>query len=267
LLLVGVLSAIEPPNDETLLRHAALVFGQAVRESDPHVAREAYRSASRDFEALLQRGHVSPALYHNLGNARLLAGELPEAIIAYRRGVRFAPADPDLAIDLQLARAQVNRPGGARFWRGWLSAVEAWLENPWSWVVIALLHGGAWMCWAIGRRFQFRWIGRLSIALFGLVLLCAALWIWSDCRARRLYDPCAVVNRGGVFLRKGNGLAYDQRLPAPLRPGLETRCLFEREGWLQVEMPTGEIGWVPTHAVLRDFPNSSYSQMESMGGQ
>src|SRR5439155_1704350 len=54
-----------------------------------------------------RRGAHNPILYRNLGHAHLLAGELPEAILAYRRGLRLDPANGDLQNGLAAAHSQV----------------------------------------------------------------------------------------------------------------------------------------------------------------
>jgi hypothetical protein len=34
--------------------------------------------------------------------------------------------------------------------------------------------------------------------------------------------------------------------------GVEARLLFEREGWAQIELAAGEVGWVPREYLLVD---------------
>jgi hypothetical protein len=72
--------------------------------------------------------------------------------------------------------------------------------------------------------------------------------------------PLVVILDDGVLLRKGDGLAYPPRYDTPLNRGAEARLLFERGGWLQVELAGGEVGWVPRRLdqheyVLVDTPD------------
>ena len=66
--------------------------------------------------------------------------------------------------------------------------------------------------------------------------------------------PLAVVAEDGVLLRKGDGLAYPPRYETPLNKGVEARRLFERDGWVQIELSGGEVGWAPREDVLIDEP-------------
>jgi hypothetical protein len=57
-----------------------------------------------------------------------------------------------------------------------------------------------------------------------------------------------------VLLRRGDGLAFPPRYYTPINRGVEARRLFERGGWVQIELSGGEIGWVPRDSVLADAP-------------
>ena len=69
--------------------------------------------------------------------------------------------------------------------------------------------------------------------------------------AQDLDQPLVVVALNGVTLRRGNGTLYarDPDLPIVNR-GMEGRRVNERGGWVQVQFPGGEVGWVPREAVI-----------------
>ena len=55
----------------------------------------------------------------------------------------------------------------------------------------------------------------------------------------------------GTALQRGNGTSYPRHPDVPTLPaGLEARVLHRRGDWLQVRLATGEVGWVPSDAVL-----------------
>ena len=33
---------------------------------------------------------------------------------------------------------------------------------------------------------------------------------------------------------------------------MEVRCLYERSGWLQIELNGGQVGWIPREAAVLD---------------
>jgi len=66
--------------------------------------------------------------------------------------------------------------------------------------------------------------------------------------------PAAVLKHQGAILREGNGLSYaavvhDNRR-INLAPGVEALVLAERNnGWVQLRLSDGTIGWVPTESI------------------
>jgi hypothetical protein len=64
-----------------------------------------------------------------------------------------------------------------------------------------------------------------------------------------------VISDDGVLLRAGNGLSYPARSETPLNRGVEARLLYVRGDWLQIELGSGELGWVPREYALVDEPD------------
>ena len=45
-----------------------------------------------------------------------------------------------------------------------------------------------------------------------------------------------------------------QHTSDPVNQGVEARLLFERDGWLQIELSGGEVGWVRAEYAVVDRP-------------
>ena len=99
------------PTDAQLAERAETAFqeGRGLRDSGESGKKE-FQTAATLYEQLRQRGVANPALYRNLGHAYVLAEDLPNAILALRRGVRLWPYDADLQRSLVEARALVVYP-------------------------------------------------------------------------------------------------------------------------------------------------------------
>jgi hypothetical protein len=235
-----------PP--EEIARRAEEEFAQGVRlrnsaeKAGPH-----FRTAAEYFEELRRRGASNPLLYKNLGNAYLLGGDLPRAILSYRRGLRLAPRDADLRENLKQARALVAYPEESAFARPAEESRPPWLPvlpSRGLFVAALLLYLLAWAAltrWFIRR--QRRPLVLAVVAVLTAAALTAALVVnerHSDAGAGAL----VVIARDEVKLRKGNGAEYPARYPTPVNSGVEARLLFEREGWLQIELSGGEVGWI-----------------------
>jgi hypothetical protein len=256
-LLTLVLAA--PAADAELLARAEESFREGVRLRDtPEQARASFRHAADLFEELRRGGVSNPGLFLDQGNACLLAGDLPGAILAYRRGVRLAPDDYALQEQLTFARSQVAYPQPGGFGRPPVRHRPPWLPRlplGWGLLVACGLYGLAWLSltrWWMLRRRLFLSVGLGLFAAAALVAVALALEE-AQLRAEDRH-PLVVIAQDGVLLRKGNGEAYPRRYDTPVNRGVEARLLFARGDWVQIELSGGEAGWVPRAYVLIDTP-------------
>jgi hypothetical protein len=260
--LTAVLLGASPSlSDAELLERAEFSFAEGVQlRGTPARAKRHFLDAAESYAELGRRGFRNADLCRNEGNAWLLARDVPRAILAYRRGLRLAPADRGLQRSLTFAREQINYAGPGRFSRPPADDRPPWLPRVGlsGWSFVLLLGGYAVSCVLLTRWLMLR-RGRLltySLTGFGLTAGVAALLIaatWFEARLHR--HPLVVISRE-VPLRKGNGPSYPAREgSAVLRPGVEAWLLFRRDGWLQIELSSGEVGWVPAAVVLLDDPD------------
>jgi tetratricopeptide (TPR) repeat protein len=243
-------------DDAALLREAEQAFRIGTSASTPEAQAVAFRQAAEHYEALRERGCQNAALFRNQGNAYLLAEDLPQAILAFRRGLRLAPGDADLQAGLAQARARVLYPSSESFGR---PPVEHWppaLPHP-SLGMLLLLTAALYTlgCLGVARWFMLRRRAALVLAggafLFASVAAAAVLYTCMERRDAITY-PIVIVNEDDVILRKGPGARYEKRSDLKLHRGIEGRLRFERAGWLQVQLAGGEVGWMPRDIVIVD---------------
>ncbi|QDU18669.1 SH3 domain-containing protein [Urbifossiella limnaea] len=250
-LLAAAPAAAHSPAPADLAAEAARQFaaGVAARD-DAAAARPHFRAAAAAYDALWQGGRRNPAVGLARARCRRLAGDLPAAVVALHEALAVAPADRDLRVELDDARAAVDyphtgdltdqcRPATARPFGSRVSAAEAFALV----AVFALAAGLAAARLAMTRAPA--WLGVSALSLAALAALAALLW--QD--ARRDPRPVVVV-AADVFLRRGNADSYPPRLEPRLPRGAEARELGRRGGWVQVELAGGAAGWVPEAAVL-----------------
>jgi hypothetical protein len=246
------------PSDGELLRKAEAAFRRGVAQrASPEKARADFAEAARCYDLLRRRGADNADLYRNAGNAHLLAGDLPEAILAYRRGLRCAPHDADLYESLKHARDQVHygpepraRPTGGP-WPVWLPRIDR------GYFLLAAFLLYALACVSVTRSLMAPNGGlHRAVLLLALAVAAAGLWtVVTVCAAHEARSPLVVIARDGVALSRGNGRSYppNEQLPE-LHRGMEGRLLHRRGGWLQVELPGGAVGWIPQVAAVVDEP-------------
>jgi hypothetical protein len=241
-------------SDADLLRAAEAAF-QRGRQSQGPAARAAYAESLAAFEEVARRGASNVELERTLGTAAFLADDLPRAIVAFHRGLRLAPNDTDLHWRLALVRDQVKHTAQAPLGRPPIDHWPPGLPRPTAafWLVLLILTNTlAWIAitrWRMTRDISWRVMG---IVCF-LTTACAAATLAANHAAQIDHDrhPLVVITRAGVPLSRGNGPSYPTS-SAPLPRGAEARRLFERGDWLQVQLSSGEIGWLPRSAVIVD---------------
>lgn len=245
---------ITGPTDAEILRAAETAFDHGLRAQGKE-ATSAFALAAAHYDKLRHRGIRNSALYRNQGNAFLLAGDLPRAILAYRRGLHLAPNDADLRDQLAHAREQVAYSVPGSFGRPPVDSWPPWLPHPTNGLCFITLIVSYSLAWLAGTRWLMTRHGELlAAASLALVLATvpAAYLAWDEwTRCEELHHPLVIVAADNVALAKGNGRLYPT-YPTPLPRGVEARLRFERGDWLQIELAGGEIGWLPRRAVVMD---------------
>ncbi len=247
-------------SDREVAERAEAEFQEGVRlRPTADKARPHFQSAAEYFDELRRRGAHNAALYRNLGNAYLLAGDLPHAILSYRRGLRLAPNDLALRDSLAEARERVVYPASGGLGRPRSDARPPWLPHSRAeWLVISggVCYVLAWACltrWLMVRRGRLLVVGLIALLLAGLL----SVWLILRTREERGQDDASAgadrPRRRAAASGKWAGISA-ARYDTPINRGVEGRLLFERGGWVQIELAGGEIGWVPREAVLVDTP-------------
>jgi len=256
MMLVALVGQSGERSDEALLAEAQNYFhlGLAARR-DPQLARPLFRGSAEDYTELVRRGNRSAEIYRDQGNAWLLWGSLRRAILAYRQGLAIDPTDASLRNCLDFARSQVvyhqpenlGRPPPLNVWLSLTNALSAQTY----FFLAAICYAAACIGVSIWWMTRSLW----ALAAGGLLLILAALcsgllatqaWHFQD---EQIY-PVVVISEDGVTMRTGNGVSYPAKLSVPLNRGLEARTLYTRGNWLQIELLTGQVGWVPRQAAV-----------------
>lgn len=200
-----------------------------------------YPQAAAAYEKITQAGTVSPALYFNLGNACLKAGQIGRAICAYRQAENMAPRDPDIRANLQIARAQANDISPALPGSRWTRWVGRLTLNEWT-----LAASAAAACFFIVLTIRelsppFRKSGTAAAAGLGCLCLAGAVCLGLAAQ-QRLFDKSSVVIVSEAVARIGP--LPEAQSAFTFRDGAEL-LVMERDGdWLQVSDGSRHIGWL-----------------------
>ena len=212
-----------------------------------------YAEAAQQYEALVDRGYGTAAVYFNLGNAYFQDGDLGRAILNYLRAREKSPRDADIRTNLDLARAKtVDRITAERgsliesvsfVGRRWATPSELGVAALLLWTGSGLFIG-ALLVW---RTFLFRRLIRAIAASLTVATLASFLILVSMVLANP-YDNTGVVIAESVEVVSGPGPQYAEEFT--LHSGAQVRLDDSRHGWVRVALPGGELqGWVPAHAL------------------
>jgi len=205
-----------------------------------------YEQAVETYRTLLNGGHASAALYHNLGNAYVRLDRTGPAVWAYEKARHLRPDDPRLRHNLEYVRRRAGLPEVGLPPRGLAAVVAGW--SPLLLFLGGVLLLSAGLVAAILRADADQYVAwRLPIAwgpiAAGLLLVVTAL-ATSSLQAQ---DRRAVVMDETVSLRA----SPDQAAAADstLTGGTMVEVRTSQSSWRRVRLGNGTVGWLPETAL------------------
>jgi hypothetical protein len=248
---------------------AAAVLSRPAQAQDPtalfNQAVAAYQrghfdSATAGFLRLAQGGIDDDRVWYNLGNSYFKSGRIGSALVAYRRGLRLAPRDPDLIANYRYVRlfaADKIESAGTffleRWWRGLvdrISLAESRLLAGLAFWLAALLTAYRWWLGMSANHGRLAMVRRPSVPLWVI----GGVWVvWliltggtATCYSRDVTSRPGAVVAVQADVRGGPGDDYALQFIA--HDGLEGTVERSEAGWHLVRFPNGLKGWVVTSA-------------------
>lgn len=218
---------------------------------DSAYVRQQYQQAIADYEALLKKG-VSADVYYNLGNAYYRTDNITRAVINYERALLLSPGDPDIRVNLQLARSKTIdkiTPESEMFFVTWyrslvnIMSVDGWATMSLVSLAIAIILA---LCYLfLGRVWMQKtgFFGALAmIVIFGLSNLFA--WQQKDQLVNRtgaiVISPAAAVKstpaNGGTDLFIIHEGTKVEITDSSMKEWKEVRIADGKEGWIKASM-------------------------------
>lgn len=234
---------------------ARLDEGKSLLEQHDEQSAAAFAEAGAMLEAVIDTYQIeTPGIYHALGNAYMLKGDIGHAVLAYRKGLQLDPTSLALKESLAFARSQVT------------ISVEPDLTNRvWSALLVWRGHVPRAMIW-IGfiALFTLGWL-MMSARILGLVSSRAcSLGIWAVLLslvpagllgiewARNQGSAGVVITGSHVIARTGpDDTIYDPVYTSGIEPGIEARLIESRDGWDRIALADGSECWVPDSSLER----------------
>jgi tetratricopeptide (TPR) repeat protein len=193
---------------------------------------------------------TSAEVFYNRGNAYFKLGEIGRAIADYNRAYVIKPHDRDINHNLTFARQY--RPDRSltienpllRILAAFLRLPDAALARVLAGILFFLSLASLALLLVRGQR-MFGWIALGLGVAFLYCFLSGASWAVVTSKER------AVVVQPELTLLSGPGPEYKEI--AAVHDGLEVTVREQRPGYVLVQIPGGDGGWVESSSVERIF--------------
>jgi tetratricopeptide (TPR) repeat protein len=224
--------------------HQAMIekANQAYSESD-------YNLAISIYDSVLNSGYESSLIHFNLGNAYFKINNIPAAILYYEKARKLDPTDEDIRFNLDLANSRtIDKidPLPEFFLKTWWkSARDIYSSDQWAYGVVLTLIAGLILIsiFIISRSVVLRKISFwTSIVLFIALLLALAFALdsykeYSTQSTAIIFTPTVTVksspSEGSVDL-------------FVIHEGTKVSVTDSLEGWSEIRLVNGNMGWVRT---------------------
>lgn len=237
-----------------LLATMSCAFAQDMGETWFEQANTAYNSGNYDtavvlYEKILATDMESVPVYYNLGNAYYKRHNYPMAIYCYEKALKIDPSDNDVQANLAIAnRAIVDKiePVPQPFYvKGWRNT-RAWLSgDQWAWCSVAafaLLLVALFM-FLRGRRMGWRKFGFFMGLVFAVVLAVSVVFA-AQLRKLSSTQDQAIIMAPTVTVKSSPSVESVDLFV--LHEGSKVDILDGSNGWNQVRIANGSIGWLET---------------------
>ena len=206
-----------------------------------------YATALERYNAILDRGLHSAALYYNLANTHFKTEQLGKAILYYNRALRLSPADEDIRHNLEYAE-QMTKDSIEEIpefiLTTWVRAVRGALSST-AWTVISLILLVAALIMALfyllAQRLALRKMGFYTMVIAALLFILTSLFAWSE-REMIVNSKEAIIMTSAVSIKSSPDRAATELFV--LHEGTKVSIGHEIAGWAEVRISDGRKGWI-----------------------
>ncbi|NOX65914.1 MAG: tetratricopeptide repeat protein [Chlorobi bacterium] len=211
-----------------------------------------YDEAVQKYQAILDQGYSSTALYYNLGNAYYRSGKIGYAILNYERGLKLEPDNEDLQYNLKIVKARtidrIKEVPQIFIVDWWVSFITAFSITTWQVLVIIfyliLLVSITFFFVSKHGRLQRYSIYSAFIGLLGAILFTIVLFANLS---RETSKDFAILTTNTVAAKQSpNDSSNDLFV---IHEGLKVAVMSQFGDWVEVKLYDGKVGWLPKSAL------------------
>lgn len=227
---------------------------QDIKSANKAYTEENYQKAVDLYEKVLSKDLVAAELYYNLGNAYYRLGNYKSAILNYERAKLIEPDDENIQVNLEFAQRFVQdkiEQAPEFFIFKWLHAfVDLFSVNVWSMISIVgfILFLGMIIIFLFIKSLMLR---KLSF-YFGFFLIFISITGFYSANSQNknlIRHNTAIVFSPSVTVKSSpNENGTDLFI---IHEGLKVTITGQSEGWNEIKLSDGKIGWLPQESIKR----------------
>lgn len=203
--------------------------------------------AIETYQAILESGFESAALYFNLGNAHFKTNDLPSAILNYEKARKIAPFDADINFNLEIANSRIvdkiEPLPGLFIFKWWNLLINLRSLEQWVWINIASFMLVLLMILTFLMA-RYIWLRKMSFWI-GLVFIVA--FAFSFTIANQRYK---------MFIKQSEAIVFTPTVTVKSSPrdnstdifviheGIKVQLTNQVGEWYEIRIPDGSKGWI-----------------------
>jgi len=230
--------------------HAQLAEQESMMErANQSYSSADYTSAVSQYESVLGSGYESSGLYFNLGNSYFKLNNIPAAILYYEKARKLDPTDEDIQFNLDLANSRIidkMEPLPEFFLRTWwksardLFSSDQWAKTGLAGFILALVSV---MSFIIFRSVTLRKISFWAGIVFLTLMSVSLIFSISGYREYSRQSSAIIFSPTVTVKSSPNDSSVDLFV---IHEGTKVYITDHVEGWSEVRLANGNVGWVMT---------------------
>jgi tetratricopeptide (TPR) repeat protein len=205
-----------------------------------------YQKAQNLYESILKAGYEAPEVYYNLGNTYFKEKNIAKAILNYERARKLAPKDEDIKNNLEYAnlfvKDEFNQVPEFFVDRFYNSILKMFSSN--TWAVICIISFVLSLVFMLIFFFS-KIIIRRKISFFSAIILffISILSLNFSAQMKNYYTKpnSAIIMKINTMKSSPEEGGTDLFI---LNPGVKVKIKGQSDGWYEVKLPNGKIGWL-----------------------
>ena len=212
-----------------------------------------YEQSLAFYGQIVESGKESADLYYNMGNTYYKMKQYPMAILYYEKALKLNPGDEDIRTNLEIANLAVvdkinvvPQSFIARWWNGMKTSLSA---DGWAWVSIVAfaLFLICLFVFLMARRRGLMKAGFYVGLLIAICLAFSVIFAVGNYRDMSHQDQAIVMTPTVTVKSSPSENSVDLFV---LHEGAKVRVMSESNGWNQIKIADGSVGWLQADAMI-----------------